>query len=139
MNEVIQELIQKIGELMLEEIGEDCHKALAYAVVKEDDAMVSFMWQKAPGSTVFYQEPIPDTENDEDLFYYFYCLRNEWKLANKGHEWIAANYLVTDGDVSLDLVYPDEFDESLSYAEGRLESAKKYFGTSEVDYSLIKK
>ncbi|MBI5550234.1 MAG: hypothetical protein HY911_01915 [Desulfobacterales bacterium] len=132
MNEAIEALLQAIGNQILDMVGDDASKVLAYAEAEDGVISVALFCAKLAQDIPVYSF---GGKKLSDLFYKFW---EEWGKLNSAQCWRGAAYLIKNGKPHLDLVYSDRFDELLSENTRRSNMVEKYFGSTKVDYSKVK-
>lgn len=129
MNTVIEGLFQSIGNQILDIVGDDVSKVLAYA--EAEDGVISV----ALFSTKQNQEVPIFNFGGKDLSDLFYSLREEWGKQDAKVMWSSSAYFISNGKPTLEVIYPEKFDGQVSENVRRSAIVEKYFGAPRVDYS----
>ena len=129
MSPEVERLFQRIGNHVLDMVGDNSPKALAYAEVVDGAVSVSVFFVPESGGIPIFKfggRPLSDL---------FYSLWSEWAKGNEGGAWLAAAYVIQRGKPELELFYSDKFDQAASKSARRTAMTEKYFGPIKVDYS----
>ena len=127
MNDRIEGLIQDIGFELTDWLGDDLQDALVMAECEDGVSSVEVFFRDAKTGKLKLKSA---SDELDDLFY---TLWEEWPEDQE--KWRAAEYILRNGEVELELIYAENFDEELNDFQRRDQSAKKYFGDEPVDYS----
>ena len=124
----LQDLIQDIGALALEVVGEAGGKILIFAQA-EDGVVSSDLFFVVDEGDVRFQVCPPTLEMLIQLLW------EEWAQAPGNRPWQELSYGIADGGYTLDMAYPDEIEEDEDFSERRPRAIAKFFGDVLVDYS----
>ncbi|MBA4710869.1 immunity protein YezG family protein [Aquitalea aquatica] len=131
MNTVIEELFQSIGNQILDMVGDDVSKALAYAEADDGVISVSLFFARQDCKIPIFNF------GGKDLSDLFYSLREEWGKQDAKVEWSSSAYFISNGKPTLEVIYPDKFNKEVSESVRRSAIVEKYFGSARIDYSQV--
>ncbi|MGQ5525618.1 immunity protein YezG family protein [Chitinimonas sp. PSY-7] len=129
MNSVIEELFQSIGNQILDMVGDDVSQVLAYAEAEDGAVSVALFYAKSENKIPVFKF------GGKELSDLFYSLWEEWGKQNTGEVWRGSAYCIRNGKPTLEMIYPDKFDERATENARRVAMLEKYFGSPQVDYS----
>ena len=129
MNTEVERLFQEIGNHLLDVVGADSPRILAYAEVEDGVVSVNVFYTAADGKDPVFKF------GDDALCDHFYALWIEWTSLESNDRWRSASYFIEKGKPSLSVVYNERFDEAAGESERRDATLEKYFGTRAADYS----
>lgn len=124
----IEHYYQSIGQLAVDSVGEISGKLMVYA--EAEDGVIS--------ASIFYLDPVGIVKfkfGPEDLQDEIYSFWEEWKSSTERTEWRVMAYVVENGKLKINLVYPEQIDEDDSRIQRRTAIVKQHFGDGPIDYS----
>ena len=129
MNPKIAPTFQAIGNALLDISGDSARTVLGYAEVEEGVSSVSVFYVDGSG-------PSPKFKfGNGVLADLFYELWENWTESSHEGTWRSAHYSIQSGRPSLQVVYPDAFDEDEDEFRRRAAVVRHYFDTDVIDYS----
>jgi hypothetical protein len=129
MNTIIEGLFQSIGNQILDTVGGDVSKVLAYAEAEDGVISVSLFFTRQN------QEILVFNFGGKELSELFYSLREEWGKQHAKIMWSGSAYFMNNGKPVLEVIYPEKFNKKISENARRSAIVEKYFGSPRVDYS----
>jgi hypothetical protein len=122
----VESLIQSIGAECMALAEGDTGRILFHAEIDDGVTRPAVFYLVAPGK-LRYVDATDELECDA------YALWESWK-GNGNAEWRVMNYLIVDGKLSIDYVYPEQIDESENLVARRKRTLMQYFGEVQVEY-----
>lgn len=129
MNNISEDLYQKIGEEALSSVDDLNGRLLIYAEVEDGAQSDGILYEKGPKSTPTFKFC------SDQLNALIYSLWEQWRRDPKNKEWKGMAYFIENGDLTLDFTYPDQMRSDEDMPERRPRVFQKYFGDVEIDYS----
>ena len=128
MNFDLENFYQDIGNFSMSQAGGHVKKLLIYAEVQDGHNAADIIYDEGSGIARF--------EFCNKLLRSKICqFWEHWRATPGNREWRAMEYVITDGNFTIDLLYPDQLDPDEVAFDRRRVSIKKHFGDMKVDYS----
>ena len=124
----ILDFTQEIGGLAADQVSKKSEKILIYTEVEDGTNEADIIYDEGSGVARF--------EFCNKLLRSKICQFWEyWRTTPGNREWRAMEYVIIDGNFTIDLFYPDQLDPDEAAFDRRRVSIKKHFGDMKVDYS----